>query len=277
MSLILDLKDSRSLLANLTLREIRGKYKRTVLGQAWSLLNPIASLITYSLVFSFVLRVQVPVGEPSGLHNFMLFLACGLIPWNFFVSALNAGMSSLVGNANLLQKVYFYRPALVISAVLACGFTFLIELSVLLAFLLAFGGAPLVWIPMLLVMVVLLSCFALGLGLLLSVANVYFRDTQHFLGIVLQIWFYLTSIVYPFSLIESKAAEMRANGNDFPIETLYRLNPMERFVEFSRSILYDNTWPDLTTLMYCFCVSVACLVVGAIVFERVQGRIVEEL
>lgn len=277
MSLIGDLKDSRGLLINLTLREVRGKYKRTALGQAWSLFNPIASLLIYTLVFGFVLRVPVPVGDPSGLQVFALYLACGLLPWNFFSSAVTGGMGSLIANANLLRKVFFWRPTLVVATVLSLDVTFGFELVVLFIALLVAGSMPLPWLPLMVVAVLLLTLFALGIALLLSVAVVYFRDTEHFVGIGMQLWFYATPIVYPYSLIQDQAARMRASGNDFPLETVYRLNPMVRFVDVFRSMLYENTFPDWKDLLFCAVAAVASVAVGIAVFNRSQHRLVEEL
>ncbi len=99
MSVISELTQSRELLRNLTSREVKGKYKRSVLGQAWSLLNPIASLTIYSLVFGFVLRANPDAGDPSGLEVFVLWLACALLPWNFFSATVTGGMNALLGNA----------------------------------------------------------------------------------------------------------------------------------------------------------------------------------
>jgi ABC-2 type transport system permease protein len=277
MSVVEDLKESQGLLVNLTLREVRGKYKRTLLGQGWSLLNPIATLLIYTLVFGFVLRVPVPVGQPSGLQFFALLLACGLIPWSFFNNAVSTGLGALINNANLLRKVFFWRPVLVLSTVFAWNVTFGIELLVLIVALLIAGTMPLPWIPLLLVAVVLLTVFALGIALLLSVTNVYFRDTQHFVTIGMQLWFYATPIVYPYSLIQDQAARMRAAGNGFPLETVYRLNPMERFVSVFHALLYDNTWPQLGDLLFCLVAAVASLAIGLAVFNRSQHRLVEEL
>jgi ABC-type polysaccharide/polyol phosphate export permease len=277
MSVVGDLKDSRGLLVNLTLREVRGKYKRTLLGQGWSLLNPIATLLIFTLVFGFVLRVPVPVGHPSGVQVFALFLACGLIPWAFFNNAVTAGMGALIANANLLRKVFFWRPTLVLSAVFSWNVSFAIELLVLVVALLVFGAMPLPWLPLLVVAVVLLTLFALGLALLFSIANVYFRDTQHFVSIGMQLWFYATPIVYPYSLIQGQAARMRAAGNDFPLEFLYRLNPMERFVTVFRALLYDNTWPARGDLLFCLLAAVVSVTLGLWVFNRSQHRLVEEL
>jgi ABC-2 type transport system permease protein len=277
MSVVGDLKESRGLLINLTLREVRGKYKRTFLGQAWSLLNPIATLLIYSLVFGLVLRVDVPASPTSGLHVFALYLACALLPWAFFNNAVTTGMGALISNSNLLRKVFFWRPTLVAATVLSWDVTFAIELSVLVVALLIFGAMPLPWLPLVIVAVVLLTLFALGIALLLSVANVYFRDTQHFVTIGMQLWFYATPIVYPYSLIQEQAANMRANGNGFPLETLYRLNPLERFVSVFRSLLYDNTMPYWGDMVFCLVAAVVSLVVGMTVFNKSQHRLVEEL
>jgi ABC-type polysaccharide/polyol phosphate export permease len=277
MRVVGDLKDSRGLLVNLTLREVRGKYKRTLLGQGWSLLNPIATLLIYTLVFGFVLRVPVPVGDPSGLQIFALYLACGLLPWTFFSNAVTSGMGALIANANLLRKVFFWRPTLVVASVFSWDVTFAIELLVLMAALLLVGSMPLPWLPLLLLAVVLLTIFALGIALMLSVANVYFRDTQHFVSIGMQLWFYATPIVYPYSLIQDQAARMKANGNGFPLETIYRLNPMERFISVFRSMLYDNTFPHFGDVLFCVVVAVASLLIGITVFTRSQHRLVEEL
>jgi ABC-type polysaccharide/polyol phosphate export permease len=277
VSVVGDLKESRGLLVNLTLREVRGKYKRTLLGQGWSLLNPIATLLIYTLVFGFVLRVPVPVGDPSGLQFFALYLACGLIPWAFFNNAVSTGMGALINNANLLRKVFFWRPVLVMSTVFAWNVTFGIELLVLVVALLLFGTMPLPWIPLVLVAVVLLTAFALGIALMLSVASVYFRDTQHFVTIGMQLWFYATPIIYPYSLIQDQAERLRAEGNGFPLETLYRLNPMERFVSVFHALLYDNTWPEWGDLVFCLVAAVASLAIGLWVFSRSQHRLVEEL
>jgi ABC-type polysaccharide/polyol phosphate export permease len=277
MTLIEDIKESRGLLVNLTMREVRGKYKRTLLGQGWSLVNPVATLLIYSLVFGFVLRVPVPVGERSHVQIFALYLACGLLPWTFFSNALMGGMGSLISNAGLLHKVFFWRPTLVASTVFSLNVSFGFELLVLIAALLAVGTMPLPWIPLVAVAIVLLTVFALGIALVLSVAVVYFRDTQHFVGIGLQLWFYATPIVYPYSLIHDQAVSMRAHGNGFPLETIYRLNPMVRFTDVFRAMLYDNVAPAWRDLLFCTVAAALSLVIGLAIFQRSQHRLVEEL
>lgn len=274
MNLIRDFRASRELLVNLTLREVRGKYKRTSLGQLWSLVNPLAAMLIYTLVFGFLLRIQPEKGDPSGLDVFALWLLCGLLPWTFVNAAVNAGMNSLVNDANLIKKVWFPREVLVVSAVMAGLVTHGVEMLVLSVVLLFFGAFVVPWLPLVVVTMVLLGAFATGLALLLSVANVYFRDTQHFVAIGLQMWFYLTPILYPLTYVSDKAAEL---GSGDLLLTVYRLNPMERFTSVFRSLLYDNTWPQWGDLAFCAVAAAVFLTLGYVVFKRHEPRIAEEL
>lgn len=268
MSALADLGSSRDLLTNLTLREIRGKYKRTVLGQAWSLLNPVAQMATYSIVFSFLLRAQPDKGDPSGLDVFALWLSAGLLPWLFFNNVVTTGMVSLVGNSNLIKKVYFPRETLVIANALSWLFTFSLEMIVLTIAILIFGGSPLAFLPATVFFMLVLMAFGLGVSLVLSVANVYFRDTQHFVSILMQIWFYATPIVYPINIVAEKHPG---------VLPLYRANPMERFTEIFRSTMYDGRWPSLSNSLYAVLVSGVTLALGYLIFKRYDGRLAEEL
>jgi ABC-type polysaccharide/polyol phosphate export permease len=269
VSALADLRASRDLLVNLTQREIKGKYKRTALGQVWSLLNPVAVMAMYAVVFAFVLRVRPEAGDPSGLDVFALWLACALLPWMFFNNVVTSGMGSIVGNANLIQKVYFPRETLVLSNSFSWLFTFAIEMAVLVLATLLFGGEPLLLVPVTIILMALLAAFATGIALLLAIANVYFRDTQHFVGILMQLWFYATPIVYPVSLVTESASPT--------VAALYRLNPMERFSEAFRNTIYDGRLPSLATTTYIVVVSLLTLVVGYVVFRRREGRLAEEL
>lgn len=272
MSVVSDLRGSRELLLNLTAREIRGKYKRTALGQIWSLINPIAQLAIYSVVFGFVFKGNRPEpGSPSGLDIFALWLSAGLLPWLYFSNVVTGGMGALLSNANLIKKVYFPRETLVASAAFSFTFSFLIELSVLTVAMFVFGGDPLIYLPAVVGVTVLLTALALGLAFALSVSNVYFRDTQHFISILMAIWLYATPIIYPISLIDAKKAE-------YPwLPVLWRANPMERFVQVYRNLLYDNRWPSLDDTVYIVVVPTLVLAIGYSIFKRYEGRLAEEL
>ena len=271
-SAVRELLASRELLANLTMREIRSKYRGTALGQGWSLLHPIAFLTVYSMVFSFVLRIQPPTGSPSGLHSFVLWLATALLPFLFFTTVVTSGMGALVGNANLVKKVYFPRETLVLSTALSCLVTFLIEYTVLHVAVALFGGSvgPL-RVLVTLLLVAMLFLFAVGLALIASVANVFFRDTQHLLTIVMQIWLYATPVIYPVALVSARLNEHSAAYR------IYSLNPMAKFVATFRDTVYDGRMPDLGTLGYLTGVTALVLVCGHVLFRMVEGSLAEEL
>jgi ABC-type polysaccharide/polyol phosphate export permease len=266
-----DLSSSKELFVNLTLRELRSKYKRSVLGWTWSLLNPLTSLLIYGFVFAIIFGVEAPPGDPSGLDSFAMFLMCGLLPYNFLSNGLSGGMTSLIGNGNLVKKVFFPREILVAASTASWLVSFLIELAVLAVALVFFGNVIVLWIPVVLVLVALEVVFVLGLALMLSAAAVYFRDLQHLLSIVLQVWFYSAPIVYPMSLVED---ELGTSGWKI---TLYNLNPLTRFVEAFRDVMYDMRMPPLDELGYLLLVSVVSLIAGLAVFSRLEGKLAEEL
>jgi ABC-type polysaccharide/polyol phosphate export permease len=274
MTRLADYAGTRELMINLTLRELRGKYKRSTLGWTWSLVNPLASVVIYSVVFSFFLRIDPPVGDPSGLDSFVLFLLCALLPWNYLANGLNASMAALVGNSNLIRKVYFPREILVVSSVVAHLVTLLIELGVLVVVLIIAGNMALPWLPVVLGLVAIQTVIVIGVGLVVSVLNVYFRDVQHFIPIALQAWFFATPIVYPLRLVPDEATVL---GMEMPFGFLYRLNPMVSLVEAYRDVFYDLRFPTLGTVGYLLAWAVALILVGLWVFSRLDRRLAEEV
>jgi len=277
-SLWTDDKSARELTLNLTLRELKGKYKRSALGWTWSLLNPLATIAIFSIVFKYFLQIKPPDGDPSGLKNFALFLVAALLPWNYLNNGLMGSMGALVGNANLVKKVYFPREALVVSNVASWAYSLLIEFAVAVAIYLLFGNMVLPWLPVVLLLIAIQSIFVLGLGLLLSVLNVYFRDVQHLITILLLVWFYATPIVYPISYVvdaDNKHPELW--GHEIPVLFLYKLNPMVRLVEAYRDALYDLRFPPLFDLVYVTAFGLVTLAIGLWTFRRLQGRLAEEL
>ena len=271
MSTIPELKESRELFVNLTLRELRGKYKRSVLGWTWSLLNPLATMVIFTVVFRFFLKIEPPRGDPSELHVFALFLVCGLLPWNYLSNGMSGSMGALIGNSNLIKKVFFPREILVASSIASWVVSFLLEMGVLAVVLLLAGEFVLPWLVPTVGLIAVQTMFVVGLGLLLSVLNVYFRDVQHLIGIVMQIWFYATPIVYPISVVRDAL-------DDQPVLfTLYKLNPMVRFVEAYRDCLYDLRFPALLDTVYLVGVSAGMLALGVFVFSKLEPKLAEEL
>jgi ABC-2 type transport system permease protein len=261
----------KELLANLTQRELKGKFKRTTLGYLWSIINPAVNLAVYAVVFGVFFRATVPTGEPSGLNNYAFFLVCGLLPWTFLVNCLMGCAGSLVANEGLVKKVYFPRSVIPGAVVLSNIVGFLVELAVLCVALLIAGNMVLPWIPVLLLLVVIQSVFAFGLGLLLAVANAYYRDVSHFLAIFTNVWFYATPILYPITLIGDREIF------GVPLQSLVELNPMWVFVDAYRDILYNLRFPTLTQWGALTVGSLAMLVIGAAVFRRFEPRLAEEL
>ena len=264
----------RELLTNLTLRELRGKYKRSVLGYLWSVINPAVNLAIYTVVFGVFLKVQPPVGDPSGLENYGFFLVAALIPWTFVTNSLGAAVGAMVGNESLIKKVYFPRWVLPASTILACLIGFLVELLVLIVAFAFVGNLALEFVPMLLVLVILETGFVLGIGLALSVANAYFRDIQHFLGIFLNVWFYATPILYP---LETVPEEANVLGMEIPVRELVRLNPMSSFTDAFRDVLYHLRNPTALQLLGLALAAIASLALGTAAFRRLEPRLAEEL
>ena len=259
---------------NLTLRELRSRYKKSVLGWSWSLLSPVTSVIVYSVIFGVFLKVKPPVGNPSGLTSFVLFLLCALIPWNFFANSLSTANESLVGNAGLIKKVYFPRELLVAAAILSLVVSALIEFGVLCVVLLAFGNMVLPWIPAVAVILFLQMVWLFGIGLILSACNVYFRDVRHFLTIALQVLFYSAPIVYPLRLVPDT---WHVAGLAVPVGFIYRLNPLVQFIQSYRNVLYDLRFPPLVSSLYLVAWAFGMLALGLWIFNRLDRRIAEEV
>src|SRR6266496_5583858 len=272
MTRLAEYAEARELTVNLTLRELRGRYKRSALGWTWSLLNPLSTVIVFSVVFAFFLKIDPPTGHPSGLHSFPMFLLCGLLPFNYLSNGMNGSLDALLANSNLIRKVYFPREVLVVSTVGSLLVTMLVELAVLCVILLALGNMVLPWIPLLLVLVTIQSVFVLGIGLMLSVFNVYFRDVKHFIGISLQALFYSAPIVYPIKFVEDAASR-----TSFPLLRVYTLNPLVRFIDAYRAVLYDLRFPAFSDVVYVTIWAFALLALGLFVFHRLDRRLAEEV
>lgn len=274
MGRLREFADARELMVNLTLRELRSKYKKSVLGWTWSMLNPLSTMIIFTVVFSFFLKVKPSVGHPSGLDSFAMFLLCGLLPWNFFSGGMTVGVDCLIGNSNLIKKVYFPREVIIFSTVAALFVSFMIEMGVLTAALLVVGNMVLPWLPIVFGLMVIEGAFVLGIGLLLSTFNVYFRDVKHLIVIMSNALFYSMPIVYPISVVPVHAHIL---GMKVPFRMLYSLNPLVRMVNSFRAVLYDLKWPAFTDVAYMAIWAVGLCVVGLWMFHKFERRIAEEL
>ena len=264
------------LLWNLTLRELRGKYKRSILGWGWSLLNPMVFLGIYSFVFMVLFKQQPPTGDPSGITLYPFFLVAALLPWTFHSNCINGAIQSLSGNVNLIRKVWFPRYLLPASTGLSWLITFSIEMTVLLTALVVTGHPRFIlWAPGVVLVMLLQFIFSIGIGLAAAALNAFFRDVEYLTGIVLQLWFWATPVVWPTRLVDSPGHRPEFLG--IPVITLLKLNPMYHFVEAYRDLLYDGAWPTAGRWAAMIVTAAISVSIGAWVFRRVEPRLGEEL
>ena len=266
---VLEIWGYRELVGRLVQRELGSRYKRSVLGWLWSMLNPAATLAIYALVFGVLLKFNPPRAGNGRFDNFALYLFCALVMWNTFYGVITGAMSALLDIGSLLGKVYFPPEAPAVAALFTVLFQAVIEASILMLILICLANVSwtfLLW-PVLLV---LLSVFALGIGLVLSVWNVRYRDVGYLATIALQFLFYVTPIVYPLSLIPERAMGL-------PVRDIIRLNPLSQFTEASRELLYGLDWPGLLRLGLMALISLAVGAAGWVVFKARTLDIAEEL
>ena len=261
--------DAHELLWNLTLRELRTKYRKSVLGWTWSMLNPLATVAIYSFLFGYLFGADAPAGVHSGVKAFALYLLCALLPWNFFMLVTNMGMSSIIANAGLVKKVAFPREVLVFANTMHGLVQFSIELLLLTVVLVIAGSYFFVWIPVIILQMLLLAFFASGLALALAAGNVYFRDLGYLWQIFSQVWFFATPIVYMPALIEGKVPSWA--------EWIWKLNPMAVFAQGFRRSMYDNAFPGWDNLGACAIVALLSMLIGWSIFTKLSRRFAEEL
>ena len=266
---IAELRQSRELFYNLTLRELRGKYKRSILGWVWSLLNPLSSMLVYTFVFGVVLKGNRPPDMPNGRSVFALYLLCGLLPWNFFAATTGGGLGALVGMSNLVKKVWFPREILVFSLTGAGLVQFGIEVGLLTVALLVAGNMVLPWLVPVILVSILLVLFAVGIALVLAAGYVYFRDLAYLWTIFTQIWFFMTPILYPPAIVTDQIPGWA--------HALYKANPMAVFVDAYREIMYHLSWPTLKQFGYLGSLALVSMAIGLTTFSRLSSRFAEEL
>ena len=247
-----DLWEYRELLYFLTWRDVKVRYKQTVLGAAWAIIQPFFTMVVFSLFFGRLAKM------PSDDIPYPIFSYAALVPWTFFANGLSQSSSSLVASANLIKKVYFPRLVVPISSVISGAVDFVLAFVVLLGMMLYFGIVPtwnIVWLPLLLLLALVTS---LGVGLWLTAMNVQFRDVRYAVPFLVQAWMFATPIAYPSSLL------------DEPWRTLYGINPMASVVEgFRWALLGSETAPGPIVIVSAL-VAVGLLISGAFYFRRME-------
>ncbi|HEV2952958.1 MAG TPA: ABC transporter permease [Candidatus Dormibacteraeota bacterium] len=250
----------RELVGNLTVRDLKLKYKRSVLGAAWSLLNPLIMMAIYTEVFTKFFGNRAP--------DYWAYVLGGLLVWFFIANALGSATTSLVFNSTLITKVYFPIEALTLSTVLSNFVNFLISLAALLVALLVVGGHLGGSVLLLPIVILALFMFTLGLGLLVGTLTVYFRDIEHLITLGLTALFYLSPVLYLLGPTPGIGAHYTH---------ILRFNPMTWYLECFHAILYQGAWPDPAMLELTLISAPLTLVVGYAVFLRLRSRLPEEV
>ena len=251
MDTLLKYKD---LLFELVLRDIKVKYKKSVLGVLWSVLNPLLMMIVLTVVFSEVFK--------SSISNFPLYLITGQVIFHFFSEATNMSMMSVLGNGSLIKKVYIPKYIFPLSKTLfgLVNLVFsLIAVMIVFIFTKQNVGITVVLIPLLLLYIFL---FSFGIGLILASTAVFFRDILHLYGILLVIWNYLTPVFYPMEIIPDKYV------------IFINCNPLTYYVTYFRKILIYNEIPDLNLNLICLFISMISVIVGLVIFKKNQNKFI---
>lgn len=248
----------RQMIVSLVRKDLRGRYKGSVLGFLWTFINPLFQLAVYTVVFSFILK--------SNIDKYYLYLFVALIPWIFFSAAITGGSACIVAQKDLIKKIYFPRQVIPISYVTSCFVNMLLCFVVIFAVVLLSGvhlnPLAVLCLPVIMLVEYLL---ALGMALLASAVTVYFKDLEHILGIVSMAWMYLTPIMYDKSIIPTE------------FQPVFNLNPMTHIIECYRAVLYYGDVPQLSSLLSSVGLGVLFLIVGWVVFDKLQKRFAEEL
>ncbi len=253
------------LMESLVSKDLKVRYKRSIMGFAWFLLKPLFSMVVYYFVFTRILRFG------GAIPHFPLFLLTGLLPWNFFSSSLTASTSSLLDNHRLIRSIYFPRMTLPAAVVAANLIHLLLALCVLEAVLLAFGRTPGLSILLVIPALLLFTMMTVGIGMLLAVGNVFYRDVKQFVEVLLLAWFYSSPIIYPLdSLGIDIVGSQRLLG-------ILKWNPVSGFMEIMHSVMYAGVAPRAWCWLSLSIWSVVFLAAGAAVFRRMEPVVVKEL
>ncbi len=264
----------RELLRALVTRDLKLRYKNSVLGFLWSLVNPLLLMLVFTVVFTVMIpEMQVP--------NFPVFVLCAVLPWNFFSTAILSAVHAISDNGHLIKKVYFPLEVLPLATVFSNMANFLLAFVVLLAMVIVFGiplTSALLWLPVVIIAHLLFTC---GVAFILATMNVFYRDTGIIMEVLIQAWFFLTPVFYPLEVLPQSALVW---GLELPIQRLvYILNPMASIIASYRAILYGSTLgspphaPALDFMARTLVTAGVCFLFGLWFFGRYRERFAEEV
>lgn len=258
MNALKELYEYRQMIVSLVRKDLRGRYKGSVLGFMWTFINPLLQLLVYTLVFSVIMK--------NGIEKYYIYLFVGLVPWIFFSTSVTSGASSIMLNKDMVKKIYFPREVMPIACVTSnfvnMLYSFIVIFIVLIVSRVGVNPVALIClIPVMLVEYIL----CLGFAMLAAGFTVYFRDLEYILGIVTMAWMYVTPVLYEVEMVPEN------------LRSLLYINPMTPIILAYRDILYYKQVPELGTLLQALLVGILSLVVGYIIFRKLQRGFAEEL
>ena len=257
MNIFKKIYNYRELLKTNVKKEIRGRYKNSILGVMWSFLNPLLQLAVYAIIFGALLAG----GDPT----YHIYICVALIPWTYFTTTITQAAFTVIGNADIIKKVYFPREILPISVVTSGAVNFMISTIIILAFLFMAGLGVTPYILLYPVILLIQYLLLIGIAFIVSSITVYFRDLEHIIGVVLMAAFYGTPIVY-------KLEQLPAN-----LQVLMKLNPMTHLINAYRDIFYYQQMPNITALGVLFAIALGLTIIGYFIFKKLQKGFAEEL
>ncbi len=245
-------------------REFQAKYQNSLLGALWTVLNPLAMILVYTIIFSQVMQARLPDVDSDFAYS--IYLCSGVLTWGLFAEIVGRGQQIFLDNANILKKLQFPRLTLPIIVTLSACLNFAIIFSLFILFLVLSGNFP-GWVSIALIPVLMIQLlFSLGLGVSIGVLNVFFRDVGQLFTIILQFWFWLTPIVYPISILP-----------DIIRPWILTINPLAAIMASYQTILVKGQWPDWNTLTIPLVTSLILCVIALKLFKKHAADIVDEL
>jgi homopolymeric O-antigen transport system permease protein len=248
----------RELLVRMTARDLLIRYKQTVMGFGWAIFTPLVNTVVFSVIFTRVAPLDVGVPYP-------VFAFCGLLAWNFFASSLRFSLGSLTGNVALVTKVFFPREILPFSALIVCGADFAVASLVLVGFMVYYHvavGPAILFLPVVLAVQLL---FAAGVCLLLAMANLFYRDVKYLFEVVIMVWMFATSVLYPTETVGGR------------LGMVLRLNPMTTIIDAFRSVIIRHQLPDMWSFGIVSALSVLFFAASWIIFHRAEFQFAENV
>jgi lipopolysaccharide transport system permease protein len=258
----------RAFILGSTKREFQTKYKNSLLGFAWPIINPLALILVYTLIFSNVMGARLPgaaVDGGSSIYTYSIYLCIGIIVWTLFSELTSRAQVVFLENANLLKKLNFPRLCLPVIVILNAGLNFLIIFALFILFLLFTNHFPGYCFLAVFPLLIILVAFSIGLGMTLGVLNVFFRDVGYFYSVALQFWFWLTPIVYSVNMLPEK------------IRFFIAFNPLTNLLQAFQGIFIHHQWPDWSSLWFICVLAILLNINGFRLFRKRSGEMVDLL